>query len=112
MPLLNPRPNDPELLARLSAHQLNRTCLQQQVLHVHGKHFDETRTWCVKMQHWDTSGENPLELQANIAAPRSENAESGHKEAHQLITHDSSCDTKDHADVATYKQSSIAFSMF
>lgn len=53
MPLLSPRPNDPDVLARLSARQLNRTCLQQQVLHVDGEHFDETRTWCVKMQQWE-----------------------------------------------------------
>ena len=52
MPLLNPCPNDPEVVARLSAHQFNRTCLQPQVLRVHGEHFDEIRTWCDKMQQW------------------------------------------------------------
>lgn len=52
MPLLNPRLNDPEAISRLSAHQFNRTCLQRQVLLVHGKHFDEIRIWCDKIQHW------------------------------------------------------------
>jgi hypothetical protein len=51
MPLLDPRPDDPAVIAQLLTQSANRACLRRPPV-IHGKPFDEVRTWCPKSRQW------------------------------------------------------------
>jgi hypothetical protein len=52
MPLVDPRPDDPELIAKFVAHGMNRACLRRPPQLFHGTPFSEVRTWCPKTRVW------------------------------------------------------------
>jgi hypothetical protein len=51
MPLQDPRPDDPEVIAQFLAYGANRACLRRPPV-IHGTPFDEVRTWCPKTRQW------------------------------------------------------------
>jgi len=52
MPLLDPRPDDPAVIAQLLTHAANRACLRRPQQLLHGAPFNEVRTWCPKTRQW------------------------------------------------------------
>jgi hypothetical protein len=51
MPLIDPRPDDPAVIAQFLACGVNRACLKRPPV-IHGTPFDEVRTWCPKTRQW------------------------------------------------------------
>ena len=52
MPLKDPLPDDPEVIAQFLAQGMNRACLKRPAQLAHGAPFDEVRVWCPKTRQW------------------------------------------------------------